>query len=84
MEQPNTPTDASDHAVVTRRTCPECRGDNLEWGVSMRKTSGVADGRLRLHEVACDFFLGCCDCSETITVVDANQIATHLTDETYG
>jgi hypothetical protein len=75
--------DAIVHPIVTRRRCPECNGDNLEWGVSMRNTSGVVDGRLRMHEVACDFFLGCRDCSETVLVIKADEVAEFLTQETY-
>ncbi|QDV59045.1 hypothetical protein Mal33_50700 [Rosistilla oblonga] len=84
MEQANATAGAPVHSMVTRRRCPECDGDNLEWGDSMRNTSGVVDGRLRMHDVACEFFLGCCDCSETVLVVAAGDVAAFLTAETYG
>lgn len=70
--------------ISVRRQCPECGGSNLEWGVAIRNTSGVVDGRLRAHDMTCDMFLGCAECSETIMVVDANEVAAYLTEVTYG
>lgn len=59
--------------------CKECGSYDLFWFTSTRNTGGAQDGRLRMHEVACDFVLGCHDCSETLAVVSADKIAQHMT-----
>lgn len=60
--------------------CPECGGTNFSWDYAKRNTSGVVDGRLRMHDIAVDFFLGCNDCSETVRVVPAGEVADFLTN----
>ena len=61
--------------------CKECGSADLFWFTSMRNTGGALDGRLRMHEVACDFVLGCSECSETLEVVSADKIAQHMTNQ---
>ena len=61
--------------------CKECGSDDLFWFTSMRNTGQAQDGRLRMHEVACDFVLGCNDCSETLAVVSADRIAQQVTEQ---
>jgi len=63
-----------------RQSCPECGSRLLSWSAVPRKRSGVPEGRLRTHEVGCDFILGCDECSETVRVVDACEIASLLSD----
>jgi hypothetical protein len=60
-------------------TCKHCGGDAFEWFPHNRVASDVTDGRLRSHDVACNFVLGCMDCSETLMVVAADKIASMLT-----
>lgn len=55
--------------------CPECGGNELSWFTSPRNRVHVPEGRLRTNEVGCDFILGCDECSETIKVIDAVEIA---------
>lgn len=61
--------------------CKECGSDILFWFTSMRNTGQAQDGRLRMHEAACDFVLGCSECSETLAVVSADKIAQHMTNQ---
>jgi len=61
--------------------CPECENsDNLIWTCSQESTSGVAEGRLRTHEVHTVFYLGCHYCSETIKRVSGDEVAEFLTN----
>lgn len=61
------------------RKCKSCGSEKLTWFPSMRNTSGVQDGRLRMHDVTCDFVLGCDECSDTVTVMNADTVAMVLT-----
>jgi hypothetical protein len=55
--------------------CKSCGSTKLSWFPSTRNTSVVQDGRLRMHDVTCDFVLGCDECSDTVTVLNADLIA---------
>jgi hypothetical protein len=55
--------------------CPDCGGTNLSWDVSYQNNSGVVEGRLRTHDITCFFVLGCNECSGTVRVVRAEEIA---------
>lgn len=65
--------------MKTPTECKECGSGDLSWFTAMRNAGQAQDGRLRMHEVACDFVLGCNDCSETLAVISADQIAQHMT-----
>lgn len=58
-------------------TCRHCGAgnDQLRWHCGKRNTSGVVDGRLRMHDVSTIFYLGCEQCSETLQVVSGDTIA---------
>lgn len=58
--------------------CKECGSADLYWFTSMRNTGSALDGRLCMHEVACDFVLGCQNCSETLAVVSADTLAEQM------
>lgn len=59
--------------------CRECGGYNLYWSQCNSNKTGIAEGRLRTHEVTCSFVLGCEDCSETMVVIGADTfIAKHV------
>lgn len=61
------------------RTCPECEGStHLSWQMLTDTNSGVADGRLRMNDILVKAFLGCEYCSETIEVINADEIAIRL------
>lgn len=58
--------------------CRACGSTSLTWYSHQKSDSGVAEGRLRTHEVTCVFFLGCDECSETLAFASADQIAAYL------
>lgn len=59
--------------------CKTCGSEKLSWAPHMYTTSGVPDGRLRQNEVQCQFVLGCDECSDTITTMNADVVAMVLT-----
>lgn len=59
----------------TMTECTHCGSTELSWQVFKRNGSGVVDGRLRAHDIQCEFALGCDDCSETLRVVSADAVA---------
>lgn len=58
--------------------CRECGGKSLTWAADKQNNSGVQNGRLSMHDVRGIFVLGCNDCSATLAVVSADNIAAHL------
>ncbi|MDD4865175.1 MAG: hypothetical protein PHE38_14350 [Alishewanella agri] len=58
--------------------CYKCGSEDLKWNCSQKNLIGVADGRLRLHEVGTDFYLACAFCNETLQVVDGDKVAEFL------
>lgn len=58
--------------------CPECGSKSLTWDVAVAKTSDVVQGRLRTSDVTGMFFLGCDECSETVSNVRMEDIAIFL------
>jgi hypothetical protein len=66
--------------AVTPTKCGDCGGHDLAWFANMYSISGVGDGRLRMHEVQCQFVLGCMECSATVKVVSADDVAEAMTD----
>ncbi len=66
-------------SVIQVTECRECGSTNLTWHCGQKNLAGVTDGRLRLHDVGTEFFLGCDDCSETLRVVSGDKVAEILT-----
>lgn len=64
--------------MKTPSKCRACGSSELIWSTHMRNTGPAQDGRLRMHEVTCDFVLGCNECSETLRVVGADDVAEYL------
>ncbi len=62
--------------------CPHCGTDNTEWDYRMICNSEVPEGRLRTNEVSVIFYVGCNECSETITILRPNQIVNLLNELT--
>ena len=60
------------------RNCRECESTSLTWQAVNTNKTGIAEGRLRTHEVTCVFVLGCDDCSETLLTVSADRVAEQL------
>lgn len=56
-------------------SCPECGSADTEWSCGQQTNSCVADGRLRMGEVITIFTLGCNSCSETIRIIDGDEVA---------
>lgn len=68
-------------ALVKKMVCPRCGEKKLEYGWTVKSTSGVVDGRLRLGEVRAVFYLACEYCSETvIPTIDPDEVAAALTE----
>lgn len=60
-------------------SCKHCDSTDLEWFAHVRVLNDVPQGRLRTHDMGCVFVLGCAECSETLRVVKADDIAALLT-----
>lgn len=58
-----------------------CESPMLYWTCSHDTNSGVQDGRLRMHEIHTIFYLGCEYCSETLKIINGDQVALMLTEE---
>lgn len=56
-------------------SCKHCDSTDLEWFAHLRVLNDVPHGRLNTHDVGCVFVLGCAECSETLHVVKAADIA---------
>ncbi|EOC0210443.1 hypothetical protein ACI0YR_003930 [Cronobacter dublinensis] len=59
-------------------SCPECGSKSLTWDVTITTTSAVVQGRLRTSDVTGLFFLGCDECSETVSTVRMDDVAAFL------
>ena len=60
------------------RICPECSDTDIEWFCRPHTNSGVVDGRLRMHDIRVEFYLGCNYCSETIESISSDEVAKRL------
>lgn len=59
-------------------TCKNCGGNRTSWFPTNRVNSVAVDGRLKSNEISCDFVLGCDECSETLKVVSADEVARQI------
>ncbi len=57
--------------------CKECESANLKWQAFI-KTNHVQNGRLSTHDCTPMLVLGCEDCSATIAIVRADDVAEFL------
>lgn len=64
---------AANHLV-----CPNCGGTTHRWFVSCRGPNDVQDGRIRLSEISAIAYLGCEECSETLKIIDSEEIEERL------
>lgn len=55
--------------------CHVCGSENLEWDCCAQNHGCVQDGRISMSEVGVVFFLGCNECSETLKIVDGDEVA---------
>jgi hypothetical protein len=67
---------------TTITDCCECGSTELSWQTSIVNRSDVQQGRLNTNDVECVFSLGCDECSETLALVTADQIAGGLNNLT--
>lgn len=73
------PQPAPSVAVKVEQTkCKNCGGNLNSWFTSNRVNSVAVDGRLKSSEISCDFVLGCDECSETLRVVRADEVASQM------
>lgn len=56
------------------KECPNCGSNNLSLSAVPVNTSNVVDGRLKMHDVAVRFVLGCDECSETVKTLREDQV----------
>ncbi len=59
------------------KICTEC-GGKLDFSISVRTPSYIADGRLKANEVHPIAVLGCTECSETIQVFEEYEVVEML------
>jgi hypothetical protein len=62
------------------KKCSECGSTDLSWLCQPKNLGGVVDGRLRMHEIGVEFFLGCNFCSETLQILSGDNVAEILTE----
>lgn len=61
------------------RGCPECGSRKLTWYADTKNYGSAVDGQICMREVGPIFFLGCDDCSETISVISGDKVAEMVT-----
>lgn len=59
-------------------SCKHCGSKLISWGASVQNTGDAQDGRLRIHDMRAVFVLGCDYCSETLNVVNGDDVAQML------
>ena len=64
--------------MKTPSKCRTCGSSDLIW-FTLRNTRGAQGEPLRMPEIAYDFILGCKECSETLRVLRAEDVAEYLT-----
>jgi hypothetical protein len=58
----------------SENTCRECGSKSLSWGFAIINKSTVQNGLLRISDVDGLFYLGCDECSETVTQVSPDEV----------
>lgn len=58
----------------SEKTCRECGCNSLSWGFAIINKSTVQNGLLRISDVDGLFYLGCDECSETVTQVSPDEV----------
>lgn len=59
-------------------SCRECGSKSLTWFAQNTVHNGIQQNRLNTHDITCLFVLGCDDCSETLKLVSADDIAAQM------
>ncbi len=63
---------------MKKQKCPECGSSRLEWGYNKRIKTNVVQGRLNTNDVETFFYLGCADCSETVKIINCDDVINHI------
>lgn len=63
--------------------CTNCGGNQLKWIVDSEGPHDVVDGRIRMSEVHAIAFLACEECSETLAIIDEDEINAMLNNSYY-
>lgn len=58
----------------TLEYCQNCGSNLLKWHCTPTNQDGAVDGRICMREVTVLFFLGCEECSETLTIMSGDQV----------
>lgn len=67
---------------ITKITeCRECGSKSLTWQTHNKNISDAQHGRLRTSDIRCQLILGCDQCSETLAIMSADQVAAWLTEQ---
>lgn len=67
---------------ITKITeCRECGSKSLTWQTHNKNISDAQHGRLRTSDIRCQLTLGCDECSETLVIMSADQVAVWLTEQ---
>ena len=66
------------------KNCKNCGSHILSWHCGTQNNSGVVDGRLRMHEIGVIFYLGCDECSETLSIINGDKVAEIMTRQMAG
>jgi len=54
--------------------CPNCGSNKSEWGYGNTISNGVVQGRLNTNDVQTFFYLGCMECSETVSIISCDDV----------
>jgi hypothetical protein len=54
--------------------CKNCGSKQLRWYVGTKGPNDVVDGRIRMSEVSAIAYLACEECSETLNVINEDEI----------
>jgi hypothetical protein len=65
---------------ITPVFCKNCQGENFTWYAGKRNMGGVQDGLIKMNEIEPIFFLGCDECSETLSIINADFVAEIMTE----
>ncbi len=63
---------------MSKEKCGECGSLELEWDYGNKITSKVVQGRLNTSDVKTFFYLGCSQCSETVKIIDCDEVVNIL------
>lgn len=61
--------------MIEVAACKECGSKSLSWFAQNTVQNGIQQNRLNTNDVVCMFVLGCDDCSETLKIISADDVA---------